>query len=72
MSQQKKGKSFTYIGGLDAVTIYLPIHTINVKPGEPFEVCAEDALTLSDHANFEETTGAPVVATTETAKEATL
>jgi hypothetical protein len=69
MSQQKKGKSFTYIGGLDSVTVYLPIHTINVKPGEPFEVCAEDASALKNHANFQETTGASVAAT-ETAEEA--
>ena len=52
MSTRKKGNTFTYNGGLDAVEVHCPVHTIIVANGGTVEVCDQDATVLSAHPDF--------------------
>ncbi len=46
MTKSKKGKSFTYSGGLDAIEIHATHHTYIFNNGEPVEVCPEDVADI--------------------------
>jgi len=52
VSTRKKGTTFIYNGGLDAVEVHCPVHTIIVANGDTVEVCDQDAATLSSHPDF--------------------
>jgi hypothetical protein len=52
MTKSKKGKTFTYIGGLDGIEIHLPNHNYIFANGEPVEVCGDCAPTLTNNPEF--------------------
>ena len=53
-------KSVTYSGGLDSVTLhFLSGHVVTFPNGTPVDVCAEDAVVLSDHPDFRPAAKAP-------------
>jgi len=46
-------KQVTYSGGCDSVTLhFLSGHVVTFPNGTPVDVCAEDAVVLSDHPDF--------------------
>ena len=69
MTKSKKGKSFTYRGGLDAVEIHLPNHTYIFANGETVEVCGDCAPVLTNNPEFTAaSTSAPASSTPKEAE----
>ena len=69
MTKSKKGKSFTYRGGLDAVEIHLPNHTYIFANGETIEVCGDCAPGLTHNPEFTAaSTSAPASSTPKEAE----
>tara|TARA_B100000287_G_scaffold252161_1_gene236920 strand:+ start:94 stop:306 length:213 start_codon:yes stop_codon:yes gene_type:complete len=47
VTRAKKGKSFIYSGGLDAIEVHATNHTYIFTPGEAVEVCPEDLADIN-------------------------